>query len=280
MIFKGYMMKKKILILIVQVLYGSCFICSVSSAQQLVNPVNYELQAESKPRILDPIDHSVFSEILKKFVNKNSGLVDYRSFRRDKEFMQKLDAYVNDLAKIDGFALEPAQERKAYWLNLYNAIVLNEIIHHYPVNLTAEINHFFDGKHYEIGAFKGEKVSLLDLEQKVFIDRFNDPRMHLARVNGAISGPIFSQEAFQSVTVDKKLDEITLSFLTDSSKNFYDARRNIFFVSPLFLWFQEHFGRWEHSNRFFIQKRLQGLPLNFRLEFMGFDWKLNDTRNR
>lgn len=247
---------------------------------QQVNPVNYELQPESKPHIPDPINHYVFSDILKKFVNKNSGLVDYRTFKRDKEFIQKLDDYVADLIKIDGFALEPVQERKAYWLNLYNALVLKEIIHHYPINLSAEINHFFDDKRYNIAAFKGEKVSLLDLEQKVFVDRLNDPRTHLARVNGAISGPIFLQEAFQSVTVDKKLDEITLAFLTDSTKNFYDARRHIFFVSPLFLWFQEHFGRWEHSNRFFIQKRLMGLPMNFRMEYMGFDWKLNDTRNR
>lgn len=247
---------------------------------QQVNPIRYELQPESKPNITDPIDHYVLSEILKKFVSKNSGLVDYRTFKRDKESIQKLDAYVADLIKIDGFALEPIQERKAYWLNLYNALVLKEIIHRYPVNMTAEIPHFFDDKRYELASFKGEKVSLLDLEQRVFCDRLNDPRTHLARVNGAVSGPIFSQEAFQGLTVDKKLDEITIAFLTDSSKNFYDSRRNIFFVSPLFLWFQEHFGRWEFSNRFFIQKRLQGLPANFRMEYMGFDWKLNDTRNR
>lgn len=226
------------------------------------------------------LDHSAFTDVLKKYVSKNSGLVDYRSFKRDKETIQKLDAYVADMLKIDGFALEPIQERKAYWLNLYNALILKEVIHRYPINLTAEINHFFDDKRYEIAGFKNERVSLLDLEQKVFVERLNDPRTHLARVNGAMSGPVFKQEAFQSASVDKVLEEITMSFLTDSSKNFYDAQRKIFFVSPLFLWFQEHFGRWEFSNRMFIQKRLQGLPPNFRLEFMGFDWKLNDTRNR
>lgn len=239
-----------------------------------------DTQPESAPLSSLSLDHSAFTDILKKYVNKNSGLVDYRTFKRDKETIQKLDAYVADMLKIDGFALEPVQERKAYWLNLYNALILKEIIHHYPINLTAEINHFFDDKRYEMAGFKGEKVSLLDLEQKVFVERLTDARTHLARVNGAISGPVFKQEAFQAATVEKALEEITMSFLTDSTKNFYDSRRNIFFVSPLFLWFQEHFGRWEHSNRFFIQKRLQGLPMNFRLEYMGFDWKLNDTRNR
>lgn len=238
---------------------------------------------ESKPESVaatEAINHYVLSDILEKYANKNSGLVDYRMFKRDKESIQKLDAYVADMMKIDGFALEPIQERKAYWLNLYNSLILKEIIHRYPINMTAEINHFFDDKRYEIAAFKGEKVSLLDLEQKVFVERLNDPRTHLARVNGAMSGPVFLQEAFKGATVDKKLEEITMSFLTDSTKNFYDAHRRIFFVSPLFLWFQEHFGRWEFSNRMFIQKRLQGLPANFRMEFMGFDWKLNDTRNR
>ncbi len=238
---------------------------------------------ESKPESVPAtvaLDHYILSDILEKYANKNSGLIDYRMFKRDKESILKLDNYVADMTKIDGFALEPIQERKAYWLNLYNSIILKEIIHRYPINLTAEINHFFDEKRYEIAAFKGEKVSLLDLEQKVFVERLNDPRTHLARVNGAISGPVFLQEAFKGATVDKKLEEITMSFLTDSTKNFYDSQRKIFFVSPLFLWFQEHFGRWEFSNRMFIQKRLQGLPPNFRMEFMGFDWKLNDTRNR
>lgn len=235
---------------------------------------------ESKPALTDPIDHSVFGDILEKFVSKNSGLVDYRTFKRNKESIQKLDNYVQDMLKIDGFALEPLEERKAYWINLYNALVLKDIIHHYPIQMVAEIPHFFDDKRYEMAAFKDEKVSLLDIEQKVFVERMNDPRTHLARVNGAISGPIFSQEAFRSSTINKKLEEVTISFLTDSSKNFYDGRRNMFFVSPIFLWFQEHFGRWEFSNRVFIQKRLQGLPPNFRLEYMGFDWKLNDTRNR
>lgn len=249
-------------------------------AENIVIPVEYEKKPESIPVFHHYMDHSVLTDILEKFVSKNSGLVDYRTFKRDKESIQKLDVYVADLLKIDGFALEPLEERKAYWLNLYNALVLKEIIHHYPIQLTAEIPHFFDDKRYEMGAFPGEKVSLLDLEQRVFVDRMNDPRTHLARVNGAVSGPVFTREAFQADTVEKKLGEITVAFLTDSSKNFYDSRRNIFFVSPIFLWFQEHFGKWEFSNRMFIQKYLSGLPANFRMEYMGFDWKLNDTRNR
>lgn len=235
---------------------------------------------ESRPAAISaPLDHSIFSGLLKRFVNKY-GLVDYAAFKKDKDAVALLNSYLDDLMKIDGLALEPVEERKAYWLNLYNGLVLREILKHYPIQTVTQVQHFFDEQRYELAAFKGEKLSLIDLEQRVFVERFNDPRLHLIRVNGAMSAPPLLQEAFQSRDLDKKLEELTLAFLLDPVRNFYDQRTNTLFASPLFLWFDKHFMIWNVSPRVFIHQRLRGLPLSFKLAFMGYDWKLNDAKNR
>ncbi len=237
--------------------------------------------ASSSPEkaLSNSIDHSVFSDLLKKFVNKR-GSVDYKSLKRDKEALNRLSSYVSDLMQIDGLNLEPAEERMAYWLNLYNALVIQAVLKYYPIPSVLQISHFFDEPRYEIKSFPKEKLSLLDIEAKVFVERFNDPRVHLAKVNAAIGSPPLFQEAYQAVTLDKQLESATMTFLNDPSKIYYDPKKSTLYVSPLFLWFDESFEQWAISNFDFIRKRIAPLPLLTKFQFSGFDWRLNDVKYR
>lgn len=221
----------------------------------------------------NPVDHSSFSELLKKYVSK-TGLVDYRSFKRDKDALTLLNYYCEDLSKLDIFTLEPVQERLAALLNLYNALVLREVLKFYPVQNTSQIPHFFDEARYALAGFE-KKLSFLDIEN-IFHERFNDPRHNLARVNASIAGPIFLQEAFDSKNLEKQLEEVTSRFVMDTSKISYDARRNIVGASPLLMWFEEDFKRYSMSVRGFLSSRI---PVNAftKVEYGGYDWRLNDT---
>ncbi len=219
------------------------------------------------------IDHSSFSQLLKKYVSK-TGLVDYRSFKREKDDLVLLNSYCEDLVKIEVFALEPVQERLAALLNIYNALVLREVLKFYPVQNTSQIPRFFDEARFTLNGFE-KKLSFLDIEN-LFRERFNDPRHHLARVNASIAGPIFLQEAFDSKNLEKQLEEVTTRFVTDSSKTSFDARRNVVGASPLFMWFEEDFKRYSMSVRGFLSSRI---PVNAftKVEYGGYDWRLNDT---
>lgn len=235
-------------------------------------------ESESAPAV-KTLNHVVFSELLERYVDKK-GLVNYRGFKRDKEALARLEAYIQDMVKVDGFKLEPIQEVEAYWLNLYNALVLNEVLKHYPIQTVAQIPKFFDGPRYEVAAFPGQKLSFLDFEKKVFKEKIPDPRLHLLRVNASMSSAPLLKEAYNGATFNQKAEAVVLAFLLDFSKNYYDPTRNIFYASPLFLWFDEDFRIWTVSNRFFISIRLPKLPRNFNLRFMGYDWKLNDEKFR
>ncbi len=264
---KREFIKKALFLLLFFLLFST-----VGSAQESLP------ESESAPAI-KTLDHSVFSEVLERYVDKR-GLVNYRGLKRDKEAMARLESYIKDMVKIDGFKLEPIQEVEAYWLNLYNALVLNEVLKHYPIQTVAQIPKFFDGERYEVAAFPGQKLSFLDFEKKIFKDKLPDPRLHLLRVNASMSSAPLLREAYSGATFNQKAEAVVLAFLLDFSKNYYDPTRNIFYASPLFLWFDEDFRIWTASNRLFIQIRLPKLPRNFNLRFMGYDWKLNDEKFR
>lgn len=250
-------------------LSSSVFFCLLAHAQAPA--------PESLPSSL-PIDHSYFTEILSRYVSKR-GMVDYRMFKRNKEAQAALNAYTEDMLKIDGLVLEPAEERMAYWLNLYHALVLREILKAYPVQSVSQMPNFFDGKRYSMAGYPGEKISLMDIEQRIFRERFNDPRLHLVRMNGSLSGPVLPQEAYTSSGFEKRIEAATMNFLGDTTKNFYDARRKVFYASPIFDWFASDFEKYSVSNRTFLGSRIP-LPIGFGLQFTGYDWKLNDTRYR
>src|SRR5947207_11016362 len=68
-----------------------------------------------------------YDEILDTYVR--DGLVYYRALKLERA---KFDAYVATLA---GVSIEsaPRDEQLAFWLNAYNAIVLQTVIDHYPI---------------------------------------------------------------------------------------------------------------------------------------------------
>src|SRR5215467_14207013 len=138
-------------------IFVSSFLLSFLSIAQ-------ELPSSEIPASIAPIDHSVFTEILKRYVNKK-GFFDYRTFKREKDYQVQLNDYLDDLMKIDGASLEKDGDRMAYWLNLYNGLVIKEVTKRYPVQTVAQIPNFFSEPRYEMASFPEKKISLLDIEQ-------------------------------------------------------------------------------------------------------------------
>ncbi|MCE9624230.1 MAG: DUF547 domain-containing protein, partial [Deltaproteobacteria bacterium] len=149
---------------------------------QVENP-----QAIAVPKGPPPVylNHEVFSDILEKFVTK-SGWVDYRELKRDKEATEQLDSYVRDLMALNPSTLADPNDRLAAWLNLYNAMVMREILKVYPVDNLLKIPNFFGLPRFKVG---DKNLSLLDVEEVIFRQELQEPRTVFARVNGASSSP-------------------------------------------------------------------------------------------
>ncbi len=182
-----------------------------------------------------------------------------------------LENYVRDLSRINPSTLEGPQDCLASWLNLYNAMVILEVLKHYPVKNMMQIKNFFGVPIIEVG---GEKLSLMDIENKIFRDALREPRAVFARANGSTSGGRLGKVPFTALKVEEQLEERTFKFLTDKQNVDYDPRRKLLTLSAAFLWYQEEFVDLNE----FLRSYLDLLPKYYQISFRGYDWKLNDEK--
>lgn len=230
---------------------------TVRRHEKIIQPANY-------------LDHSVFDGILRKYIDKH-GWVNYRRLKRDKRAMADLKAYVEDLSALNPSTLEDPGDRLAAWLNLYNALVLNEILKHYPVKNALQIPDFYGKRRFVIG---DKTWSLLEIEEKIFRQEIREPRAVLARVTSASGAPRFMQEAFSASKIEKQLEDRTWKFLMNRNNVDYNPKTRTLILSSLFLWYQKEFG----DTILFLRTYLDKLPKLFNVAYRGFDWTLNDEK--
>ncbi len=227
-------------------------------------------QTESLPGEVVRINHEVFSDLLKKYVNKQ-GLFSYKDLKRNKEDLESLESYIQDLLLMNPNLLSDAAEMKSAWLNLYNAIVIFEIVKKYPVSGVLNIPAFFAEPKYKI---EDKVYSLLDIEKGIFHDRIKDSRMAFARCFGAIGAPNLIPEAYDAKKLDKQLDEAVLSFIKSPYNVIWDPKKKRLMVSSLLLWHKEEIGDTEAFFRVFQPS----LPVKLGVFYLPFAWQLNENK--
>lgn len=133
-------------------------------------------------------------------------------------------------------------EQLAFWLNLYNVIVINKLIEEYPVQ---RLEFFRKGKRgkpafvdQKITEVEGVPLSLRDIERILF-KNWDTPLVIYGLYQGAIGGPSLSNQAFNSDTVWK--------ILTKSGTEFVNSNRGVrpqkkyLEISLIYDWFEDAF---------------------------------------
>lgn len=144
------------------------------------------------------------------------GDVDFPALGRERA---ALDAFVAQLASCsphnrpDVFP-EP-EDALAYWLNAYNALVLQQLVDGYPYLENVRqpwLGRFFWGRAWPVG---GERLTLWALEHRILRGEYADPRIHFALFRGARGGPRLDGAPFQAEFLDAQLNEASRRFMAD-----------------------------------------------------------------
>jgi hypothetical protein len=258
--------------------------------------------------VLAQFDHShaAWTALLAKHVvvidGGKASRVRYAGFAQDRG---QLKAYVDALSRVTEAEFNgwSKPQRMAFLINAYNAFTVEKILTRYP-----DISSIWDfGKVFgnpfkdKFFRFLGRDGSLDRIEHETLRAKgaYDEPRVHFAVNCASIGCPMLREEAYIAARLDAQLEEQAVRFLSDRSRNRYNARSGALEVSRIFDWFKED---WTSGNRGFegkqapIQSREQYFaryanllgetPQQRKLieegkapiGFLEYDWSLNDAK--
>lgn len=244
-------------------------------------------------------EHKAWSALLQKHVvlrdGAKSSAVSYAGFARDRV---PLKAYLDALSAVTEAEFKgwSKAQQLAFLINAYNAYTIEKILTRYP-NLKS-IRDFgkLIGNPWKDKFFSllGREATLDGIEHDMIRapGRFEDPRIHFAVNCASIGCPMLREEAFVATRLDAQLDAQALRFMSDRSRNRYEAAARRLAISSIFDWYGKDFARgWKGYSSLdqWLAKyaeiladkaderaaiRAGGLPVSF----LDYDWRLNDAR--
>jgi hypothetical protein len=232
--------------------------------------------------------HALWTALLADHVRGDD--FDYGALAKDPA---RLETYVETLAAVEPAELAgwTKEQRFAFWINVYNAFTIQKVVDNYPLKSIKSLSRLFGAKsvfddefipmsaHHPDG--KDDQLSLNDVEHEILRVRFPDARVHAAINCASESCPPLRGEAFVAERLDAQLEEQMRSFVRDASRNDFDLERRRVRVSKIFSWFGEDFERDAGGVREYLQRYAaeehRALIAKARLEFLSYDWDLNDV---
>ena len=242
--------------------------------------------------------HRPFDQILD--IQVRDGLVYYRALRSERGKLDRYAASLDVPAKV--YEEWPQEQKIAFWLNAYNAFVLQTVLDRYPINGKAagypsssirQIPGAFERQPHRAA---GRTVTLDDIE-KTILPAFKEPRVYLALGRGAVGSGRLRSEAYTGARLSAQLDAMQSEFVTQRRMLTIDRSAKTMTVTPILSWHDAEFisaydkgasatfaerSPIERAIVAFITPHL--LPLErefvtqneFRVTYHAFDWRLND----
>jgi uncharacterized protein DUF547 len=242
----------------------------------------------------------IFDAVLDLYVR--DGLVYYRALKLERANFDRYIASIAD-ASIDA---APREERLAFWLNAYDALVLRTVIDHYPIarrsqeypeHSIRQIPGAFERVQHRVGG----RLLTLDAIEQTILSSFHDPRVYFAIGRGAMASGRLRSETFTPERLEAQLTEVAAECVSRAQCVQIDRTTGQVNISSIFSWRSADFidayaaaGEAAFASRSpieraalaFVGPRLLAaektlLAQNqFKVAFKPFDWSLNDLTGR
>ncbi len=198
------------------------------------------------------------------------------------EYRRALEALFDDA----NHSLLSKNEQLAYWLNLYNVTVYEQIALIYPKkNLRSTMR----GKRGRPGVWDaklltvmGITMSLNDIMNEILIPNWQDPVVLYGLFQGSIGGPNIIRRAFTGRNVMNRLEQNGLNFV--NSIRGVHGRGKTLQVSEFYQWGAAAFPNFEvdlmaHLREFSNKKTLEILDATTKIKASYYDWHIADLYN-
>ena len=262
-------MFKKILMVV-----ASMCICQSANVYAAPSSKLVPFWNDSEESSLMEADHSAWGAILERYVDDKhpSGVNRFNYSAITKADKRSLENYLDYLQQ-----LEPRQynlkQQKAYWLNFFNAAVVNKILDSYPIDSSRGLG--WGARSFEV-VF--QKVSLNTIEHGILRPIFKDPRILFALNAGSLSSGNILKVPYTEDNTEQLLEQLTIDFVNHPRGVLVENGR--LRASKIFQWYIDDFGGNKKAVRNYI-RRYANEELKAKIDrskglSYGYDWTLNE----
>ena len=257
-------------------------------SHDLLNPEPAQSGLENPARNL----REIANEMKVQAISPDTGEVDYSELVESESYSQ-FRAFTRALPSCTKDDLGDRSHQIAFWINLYNALILHGVIHYNVRGSMLRDIGFFRRVAYDVG---GMRFSADDIEHGVLrgnrrhpylpFRQFGkndprlmmtivdpDPRIHFALVCGARSCPPIA--SYAGADLDDQLDKAAAAFINGIGAQFDPGGRTLS-LSRIFKWYAGDFGGREGAMR--LVNEYWDAPDDIagaRVRYLPYDWSVN-----
>ena len=245
--------------------------------------------AKKKPLITDTYDQNngIFTKVLQQAVVMHGAFskVRYRWLQnhQDKYFL----LYLRNLQFVAPATYNSwtKNEKEAFLINAYNALILKMIVDNYPVKSIKKMGSMFAHPfNMQYIALLWRNLSLDNIQNMLL--KFHDPRIFFALNRASIGSPELLNKAYVASHLNKQLNEQARLFLRDGVRNKIDVANKTLKLSKIFDWYKTDFTKKAGSVERFIAPYITNNPAvrkelmnnKFKISYTTYDWKLNEAK--
>lgn len=271
-------------------------------AEEILNSAPLEGQAQPATLVMTELKRA--ANALKAAAIDESGRhVAYDRLRATEAYREYRASYAPRLRQVDPGTLAGREARLAFWINLYNVLVIDAVIafgvRHSVAEGRLDMLRFFRRAAYDVG---GQRMSLEDIEHGIL--RANrgslylpgpqfgasdprrrwviapmDPRIHLALNCASRSCPPIG--VYDADHIDAQLDLAARNFIAHEVQ--VDPASGTVSLSSIFRWYAGDFGGQAGVIDFLVRHMPEGPGRDWleanraraRLVYTPYDWSLN-----
>tara|TARA_Y100001968_G_scaffold91781_1_gene82557 strand:- start:206 stop:931 length:726 start_codon:yes stop_codon:yes gene_type:complete len=190
-----------------------------------------------------------------------------------------LNEYLNFIEQISPDShpvyFNTEDSKKAYWINVYNALILKIMIENPGKDILdiGYIGHDIFLKRFKVG---NKKISPSFIENKI-LRKMKDPRIHFAINCASKSCPPLGNRILLETDLDDQLNQKAFNFINNTDNVLIHHQEQTIYLNKIFKWFEKDFGNLKSYISIYLDDIDMELIKNYKIKFFKYDWSKNSS---
>ncbi len=234
------------------------------------------------------VDHKRWANWLDSWTTQqNNGIRRVKYGAVDQNGNENLDTYLDHLTSITVSDLN-RDVQMAYWINLYNALTVDVVLDHYPVDSIRDIDispGWFSSGPWDkkLITVEGKELSLNDIEHRILRPIWKDPRIHYVVNCASLGCPNLAGKPYTAERLDSMLENEAVQYVNHPRGA--RVENGSLIVSSIYSWYMSDFGGTEQKVIAHLKSHADGdlkqkLASQNSIYDYRYDWTLNGVSQK